>query len=143
MDFKCDELISEKPDADSRALTLALLVGRHYVPPVNLKLASYENTQRGFNMKKDIQTIESKIVYENKWMSVREDKILRTNGHEGIYGVVEKNDFAVIAAIQDQQIYMVQQYRYPVEARFWELPQARIQIISATVMDWRRGEASC
>ena len=77
-------------------------------------------------MKKDIQTIESKIVYENKWMSVREDKILRTNGHEGIYGVVEKNDFAVIAAIQDQQIYMVQQYRYPVEARFWELPQGEI-----------------
>ncbi len=106
-----------------RSTPLALLVGRHYVPPVNLKLASYENTQRGFNMKKDIQTIESKIVYENKWMSVREDKILRTNGHEGIYGVVEKNDFAVIAAIQDQQIYMVQQYRYPVEARFWELPQ--------------------
>ncbi len=74
-------------------------------------------------MRKEIETLETKTVYENKWMTVREDKIIRSNGHQGIYGVVEKNDFAVIAAIQDQHIYLVQQYRYPVEGRFWELPQ--------------------
>ena len=56
-------------------------------------------------------------------MSVREDKIIRADGSQGIYGVVEKSDFAVIAAVDADRIYLVEQYRYPVEERFWELPQ--------------------
>jgi ADP-ribose pyrophosphatase len=91
-------------------------------------------------MKKDIETIESKIVYQNKWMTLREDKILRANGHQGIYGVVEKNDFAVIAAVQDQQIYLVQQYRYPVENRFWELPQGSWEKSVISPIDLARAE---
>ena len=38
----------------------------------------------------DIKTLDSKVVYENKWLRVREDKIQRSSGNEGIYGVVEK-----------------------------------------------------
>lgn len=56
-------------------------------------------------------------------MSVREDRIRRPDGSQGIYGVVEKPDFAVIAAVEDGHIFLVEQYRYPVQARFWELPQ--------------------
>lgn len=71
----------------------------------------------------EITTTESNVVYSNRWMTVREDKILRAGGLPGIYGVVEKNDFAVIAAIDGEQIYLVEQYRYPLKARYWELPQ--------------------
>ncbi|MET4695587.1 NUDIX hydrolase [Endozoicomonas lisbonensis] len=71
----------------------------------------------------EIKTLESRTVYSNKWMSVREDKILRNSGQEGIFGVVDKSDFAVILPIQDQYIYLVEQYRYPVKGRWWELPQ--------------------
>ena len=39
------------------------------------------------------------------------------------YGIVEKPDFRVIASIENDQVYLVEQYRYPVGARFWELPQ--------------------
>lgn len=74
-------------------------------------------------MTKEIQTSASKIVYSNRWMTVREDSIVRPSGHTGIYGIVEKSDFAVIAAVQDQQMYLVEQYRYPVAGRYWELPQ--------------------
>jgi ADP-ribose pyrophosphatase len=73
--------------------------------------------------KPEIETTGSTVVYRNRWMTVREDAILRSNGTAGIYGVVEKPDFAVIAAVKDQSIYLVEQYRYPVGARFWELPQ--------------------
>jgi ADP-ribose pyrophosphatase len=73
--------------------------------------------------KPEIGTTASKVVYKNRWMSVREDSILRSDGSTGIYGVVDKPDFAVIAAIRDQSIFLVEQYRYPVGARFWELPQ--------------------
>jgi len=72
---------------------------------------------------KEIETLESRIVYQNKWMSVREDKIRRASGAEGIFGVVDKADFVVILPVQDGFIHLVEQYRYPVEQRFWELPQ--------------------
>jgi ADP-ribose pyrophosphatase len=70
---------------------------------------------------------DSKIVYRNRWMSVREDRIIRSDGSQGVYGVVEKTDFAVIAAIDADRIYLVEQYRYPVEERFWEMPQGSME----------------
>lgn len=73
--------------------------------------------------KPDIETLASKVVYENRWMTVREDRVRRRDGSEGIYTVVEKANFVAIAAIQDGRIHLVEQYRYPVHARFWELPQ--------------------
>ena len=71
----------------------------------------------------DIQCLASEVVYQNRWMTVREDKIARPQGGTGIYGVVEKPDFAVIAPVEDGLIHLVEQYRYPVQARYWELPQ--------------------
>ncbi|HAS87045.1 MAG TPA: NUDIX hydrolase [Candidatus Competibacter sp.] len=73
--------------------------------------------------KPEIETLASKVVYQNRWMTVREDQIRRRDGSLGIYGVVEKSDFAVIAAVQNGSVYLVEQYRYPVGARCWELPQ--------------------
>lgn len=69
-----------------------------------------------------IETVDSKVVYENRWMRVRENAILRGD-KPGIYGVVEKADYAIIAAVSDGHIHLVEQYRYPVSARYWELPQ--------------------
>jgi ADP-ribose pyrophosphatase len=72
----------------------------------------------------DIETLGARIVYENRWMCVREDTILRRDGSEGIYGVVEKSDFVVIVPVQeDGHVYLVEQFRYPVGARYWEFPQ--------------------
>ena len=73
----------------------------------------------------DIRTVESRVVYENRWMRVREDAIERLDGSRGLYGVVEKPDFVAIAAIDRPRglIHLVEQYRYPVAARYWELPQ--------------------
>jgi 8-oxo-dGTP pyrophosphatase MutT (NUDIX family) len=72
----------------------------------------------------DIETLGTRIVYENRWMRVREDAIRRRDGSEGIYGVVEKPDFVVIVPVEeDGCIHLVQQFRYPVGARYWEFPQ--------------------
>ncbi|WP_045855609.1 NUDIX domain-containing protein [Teredinibacter purpureus] len=72
---------------------------------------------------KEIETLNSTVVYRNKWMTVREDCIQRSSGHQGIFGVVEKTDFVVIIPVDNDYIHIVEQYRYPVKARFWELPQ--------------------
>lgn len=71
----------------------------------------------------EIKTLDTRVVYRNPWMTVREDAIERADGSRGIYGVVDKPDFVVVAAVQDGLVHLVEQYRYPVGARLWELPQ--------------------
>lgn len=72
----------------------------------------------------DITTLTSRIVYQNRWMKVREDTIRRRDGSEGIYGVVEKPAFVVIIPTEaDGAMHLVEQFRYPVQGRFWEFPQ--------------------
>jgi ADP-ribose pyrophosphatase len=90
----------------------------------------------------DIETLGTRCVYENRWMRVREDAIRRRDGSEGIYGVVEKRDFVVIVPVEeDGRIHLVQQYRYPVGARYWEFPQgAWEQTPGANPVEVARGE---
>ncbi len=71
----------------------------------------------------EIRTVSTRVVYENRWMTVREDAIVRQDGKPGIYGVVDKKDFAVIVPFLGDQLMLVEQYRYPVGARYWEFPQ--------------------
>ncbi len=72
---------------------------------------------------RETEKTSSEVVYQNRWMSVREDKIIRSDGSQGVFGVVEKSDFAVIAAVEAGRIYLVEQFRYPVDGRYWEMPQ--------------------
>jgi len=69
------------------------------------------------------RTLTSRVAYRNDWMSVREDVVRWPGGHEGIYGVVEKSDFAVILPRDGDGWWMVEQYRYTIGRRVWEFPQ--------------------
>ena len=70
-----------------------------------------------------IERVSSREVYRNAWMRVREDEVRYPDGLKGIYGVVEKVDFALIVPWDGEAFYLVEQYRYPVGGRFWEFPQ--------------------
>lgn len=72
--------------------------------------------------------ISSKLIYKNKWLSLREDSVLTPEGKKGIYSVVEiASDFLFIAAVTDQkEIYLTRQFRYPIDAETWELPGGQI-----------------
>src|SRR5215210_250185 len=67
----------------------------------------------------------SRRVYENAWISVREDEVVRPDGQPGIYGVVEMQTWAlgVVALDDGGQTYLVGQYRYPLELYSWEIPE--------------------
>jgi 8-oxo-dGTP pyrophosphatase MutT (NUDIX family) len=73
-----------------------------------------------------IEQVASRVVYENAWMSVREDEILRADGTTGIYGVIDKPQSALIVPLQDDGFWLVEQYRYTVGGRFWEFPQGTL-----------------
>lgn len=71
----------------------------------------------------EIKTTASRIAYANRWMRVREDQTERADGAPGIYSVVEKLDYSLIVPRDDQGVFLVEQYRYPVQGRYWEFPQ--------------------
>jgi 8-oxo-dGTP pyrophosphatase MutT (NUDIX family) len=73
-----------------------------------------------------IERVSSRVVYDNPWMTLREDVIRRPDGSEGIYSYVEKPDFALIIPIERGGFHLVEQYRYPVGHRSWEFPQGTL-----------------
>ncbi|MET0402592.1 MAG: NUDIX hydrolase [Cystobacter sp.] len=70
-----------------------------------------------------IQTLSSREVYRNRWMTVREDILRRPDGSEGLYGLVDKLDFSLIIPWEDGDFHLVEQYRYPLQERSLEFPQ--------------------
>jgi 8-oxo-dGTP pyrophosphatase MutT (NUDIX family) len=70
-----------------------------------------------------VRTTSSREVYRNAWMRVREDCVERDDGSSGVYGVVDKADFALVLPAEDDGFWLVEQFRYPVGRRAWEFPQ--------------------
>ncbi|MDX3656544.1 NUDIX hydrolase [Streptomyces sp. ID05-26A] len=70
-----------------------------------------------------MESLGTRQVYANPWMTVREDEIQRADGSSGIYGVVDKPDFALIIPLDGERLRLVEQFRYPIGLRRWEFPQ--------------------
>ena len=59
------------------------------------------------------RTLDSRVVYRNPWIVVREDKVIRPDGNDGIYGVVEMVPCCgTLAVSDDDQVALVNQWRY-------------------------------
>lgn len=67
--------------------------------------------------------ISSRVVYRNRWMTVREDGIRHPDGSPGIYGVVDKPTAALIIPMENDGFHLVEQYRYTLSRRSLEFPQ--------------------
>jgi 8-oxo-dGTP pyrophosphatase MutT (NUDIX family) len=68
-------------------------------------------------------TTSSREIYANPWMTLREDTFRRPDGGEGVYGVVDKPDYALVVPLAGDRLGLVEQYRYPLGLRRWEFPQ--------------------
>jgi ADP-ribose pyrophosphatase len=87
-----------------------------------------------------IRTLSTREVYRNPWLSVREDAIERDNGSRGIYGVVDKEDCAIIIPVQGDTIYLIEQFRYTIQQRALELPQGGWESPDIDPEELARGE---
>jgi 8-oxo-dGTP pyrophosphatase MutT (NUDIX family) len=87
-----------------------------------------------------ITKLSSREVYRNHWMRVREDEVLRSNGQRGIYGVVDKDDGAIILPIDSDRIWLVEQFRYTIQERVLELPQGAWERAIENPEELARGE---
>lgn len=75
------------------------------------------------NDDKPFQVTGTRIAYENLWIKVHEDAILRKNGKSGIYGYMEVKESVVVVAVNDQdEVCLVESYRHPFGEWYWELP---------------------
>lgn len=95
---------------------------------------------------KSILTLSTREVYRNPWLSLREDQILRSNGKQGIYSVVDKEDCAVIIPLDIDEsevggrVWLIEQFRYTVQQRCLELPQGGWEMSDVDPEELARGE---
>jgi 8-oxo-dGTP pyrophosphatase MutT (NUDIX family) len=68
-------------------------------------------------------TLASRIVYANSWLRLREDTVIRPDGQEGIYGVVEMRPSVGIVAVSNaDEVALVTQWRYTLDRISTEIP---------------------
>ena len=65
------------------------------------------------------------VAYENPWIVVYHDEVIRPDGQPGIYGVVHFRTRAVgVVAFDDHdRILLVGQHRYTLDRYSWEIPE--------------------
>lgn len=66
--------------------------------------------------------LDTREVYRNPWITVREDQVVRPDGEPGIYGVVEcRPAVGIVALTPDGQVWLVGQHRYATDEYSWEI----------------------
>jgi ADP-ribose pyrophosphatase len=62
-------------------------------------------------------------IYQNRWLSLREDLVELPNGRTTIYGVVSCGEcVGVLPFLNSDTVLLVQQYRYVAGRTTWEMP---------------------
>ena len=71
-----------------------------------------------------------RLVYENAWLQVLHDEVIRPDGRPGIYGVVHLLGRAVgvVAVDADDRVILVGQYRYTMDRYSWEIPEGGVPL---------------
>lgn len=70
-------------------------------------------------------TFESKEVYKSPWISVEHHQVLNPAGKPGTYSVVrfEKWAIGVVPLDENNNTWIVGQFRYPLNTYTWEIPE--------------------
>ena len=71
------------------------------------------------------QQKNQQIAYDNPWIQVRHEEVIRPNGTEGIYGVVhfKSRAIGVVAIDNEDNTWLVKQSRYPNNETTIEIPE--------------------
>ncbi|TLU96678.1 NUDIX hydrolase [Dyadobacter sediminis] len=71
------------------------------------------------------KTLSSETVYENAWLELSHRDVINPSGNKGIYGLVKfKNQaIGVIPMDEEENIYLVGQFRYAIDEYSWEIPE--------------------
>jgi 8-oxo-dGTP pyrophosphatase MutT (NUDIX family) len=69
-----------------------------------------------------------RVAYQNPWITIWHDEVIRPDGEPGIYGVVHFANLAVgVLAIDDAgRVLLVGQHRYALDRYSWEIPEGGV-----------------
>jgi 8-oxo-dGTP pyrophosphatase MutT (NUDIX family) len=75
------------------------------------------------------QTTSSRVVFDNGWLVLRDDEVIRPDGAPGTYAFVETHApiVAIVPVDAELNVYMVRQWRYPWQRNSWELPAGQVE----------------
>lgn len=74
------------------------------------------------------RTLESRPVYANRWIRVREDLAQMPDGRTTVYGVVEcVPAVGVLPFLDERTVVLVGQYRYVAGGFYWEMPTGGVR----------------
>lgn len=80
---------------------------------------------------KNTEIITEKIVAQNKWTTIIEEKFNTDNGKVGEYLIVDRMPALMIIPIiyQDGNVYtyLVKQYRHPIKKEVWQFPMGTLE----------------
>src|SRR3984885_10566423 len=85
-------------------------------------------------------------VYENQWICVNHQEVLSPAGGPGIYGTVHFKNLAtgIVPIDQNGNVILVGQYRFPLGAYSWEIPEGGgLKTISALESAQRELREEC
>lgn len=71
------------------------------------------------------KTLNSEEKYNNNWITVTEHQVINPSGGKGIYGEVHFKNLAIgiLPLDAEYNTWLVGQYRYPLKAYSWEIPE--------------------
>lgn len=71
------------------------------------------------------KTLNSELKYDNNWISLTEHQVINPSGGNGIYGEVHFKNLAIgiLPLDENYNTWLVGQYRYPLKAYSWEIPE--------------------
>jgi len=81
-----------------------------------------------------------RVAYENPWITVWHDDVVRPDGNPGIYGVVHFAGLAAGVVVLDDadRVLLVGQHRYTLDAYSWEIPEGGVAAGEAALDGARR-----
>lgn len=69
------------------------------------------------------RTLAAREVYRNPWLAVTEYQVIRPDGAPGIYALVDPGDNVTVVALDDdEQVWIIEDYLYAIQAWGWFLP---------------------
>lgn len=72
--------------------------------------------------------ISSKLIYENPWIRLREDKVVKPDKVRGIFGVITmKVGSSTLAVDNKKNVYLVEEYKYGIQNRSTEVVSGAIK----------------
>jgi ADP-ribose pyrophosphatase len=72
--------------------------------------------------------LSSRIAYENAWIKVEHQDVIRPDGEQGVYGIVHfaNRAVAILPLEANGDVWLIGQWRRPLNAWSWEIPEGGV-----------------